>query len=143
MDERDLPRLRADLYGLRIILARRQEAVANISQRVVEKEIEIAELEHALRLPGDGQPTRRYGSIRESIMRFLQAHMNGISSVEIGRKLNARLDGAIGAKTHLTTLKRLEAEGLARRAGRIWSLTSKGYESLENKRTLEPKKNTK
>lgn len=137
MDERDLPRLDAELYSLRIMLARHQEAVANYSQRVAEKEAEIAAVRHALHIPTDGLPQRRYGAIREMIMRLLQSRVSGISSVDIGRELQTALGGDIGPKTHLNTLKRLETEGLARRLGRVWTLTSDGYAALERRRTKE------
>jgi Ribonuclease R winged-helix domain len=135
MDERDLPRLEAELYGLRILLARRQEAVANLSQRVAEKEAEISVAKRALHLSTDGPPPRRYGAIREMIMRLLQSRVDGMGSADIGRELQAWLEGDIGSKTHLNTLKRLEAEGLARRAGRVWTLTSEGHTALERRRT--------
>lgn len=135
MDERDLPRLDAELYSLRIMLARHQESVANYSQRVAEKEAEIAAVRHALHIQTDGLPQRRYGAIREMIMRLLQSRVSGISSVDIGRELQTALGGDIGPKTHFNTLKRLETEGLARRLGRVWTLTSDGYAALERRRT--------
>jgi hypothetical protein len=134
MDERDLPRLEAELYGLRIILARRQEAVANLSQRVAEKEAEISVCKRALQVPTEGRPSRRYGAIREMIMHLLQSRMSGMSSADVGRELQVWLEGDIGPKTHLNTLKRLEVEGLARRSGRVWMLTSEGYTALERRR---------
>jgi hypothetical protein len=137
MDERDLPRLDAELYSLRIMLARHQESVANYSQRVAEKEAEIAAVKHALHIPRDGPPQRRYGAIREMIMRLLQSRVGGISSVDIGRELQTALGGDIGPKTHLNTLKRLETEGLARRLGRVWTLTSHGHAALERRRVDE------
>lgn len=134
MDERDLPRLEAELYGFRVILARAQEKVANMALRIAEKEKEIAAIRRAAVPPPDQPPRRRYGAIREAILGMLEARVTGISSADIGRELKDRLQGDIGPKTHLNTLKRLEVEGLARRSARVWTLTKEGYAFLERRR---------
>lgn len=123
--------MRRRLADLRVMRARKQQAVDNYSRQIfaLEEEIERAEARRPTR-PDGPMPARRYGQVRNEIMRMIAQSIDGLGSRHIGRALRDRYGDLVAPRTHLTTLSRLKEAGLAYKLDERWRLTAAGHREL-------------